>query len=405
MKPASRPILAIVAGLLPALSVADIGPALTGLAAGGNDATTVFFSPAAMTRLDHEVVVQTAVVYQDAKFSVDSASLDGGSADSDESVFLIPGGYYVRPLGERWRLGLSLSVPSGIGHDYGVSWAGRYLAEESSLAFVAISAPLAYRINDQWSVAAGPLVIYTDSVSTARVNNILPEYGDGRVKLEEDGAGIGWSAGVMFELSPETRFGFSYKSEIDPDLKGTPSFRNVDPVLREILAAADLLGTEINVDFTVPAIAQAGFYTELSDTWALTGDAIWIDMSEFGVTHVRVEETGIHVRSQGFKDNWVGSVGLEYKYSEDRTLSFGALYMSSPIDDEDRQITLPFDRIWGVGAGLEQACWGHECKFSLNYFDLGDGEVTEDLGPLGAIEGSFSTNWAVMLDFQLRIKL
>jgi hypothetical protein len=34
---------------------------------------------------------------------------------------------------------------------------------------------------------------------------------------------------------------------------------------------------------------------------------------------------------------------------------------------------------------------------------LGDGDVSEDQGPLlGAIDGSFSRNWAVMLDFQLR---
>jgi hypothetical protein len=40
---------------------------------------------------------------------------------------------------------------------------------------------------------------------------------------------------------------------------------------------------------------------------------------------------------------------------------------------------------------------------SLNYFDLGDGDLAEDGGPLlGRIEGSFSKNWAVMLDIQLR---
>jgi hypothetical protein len=39
----------------------------------------------------------------------------------------------------------------------------------------------------------------------------------------------------------------------------------------------------------------------------------------------------------------------------------------------------------------------------LNFFDLGDGDLAEDGGPLlGSIEGSFSKNWAVMLDVQLR---
>ena len=64
---------------------------------------------------------------------------------------------------------------------------------------------------------------------------------------------------------------------------------------------------------------------------------------------------------------------------------------------------LPVDRVFGVGAGLERPCFGFVCHASLNYVDLGDGALSEDGGPLlGSIEGSFSSNWAVALDFQLR---
>jgi len=400
-----RFFLAVFVALAPVPGIADVGPALTGLAAGGDDATSVFFSPAAITRLDKpEWVIQTAVVYEDSKFEVDQASMSGGSADNDDGVLFVPGVYYVRPLGERWRLGVSVNVPSGIGHDYGLKWAGRYLAEESTLAFVAAAAPLAYKVNDQWSIAAGPYMIYTDSVSKARVNNLLPEYGDGSVKLEEDGAAFGWLAGVMFEPTASTRFGLSYKSSIEPDLKGTPTFANLDPLVREALAAANLLGTEVDVDFKVPAIAQGGFYTEFADRWAVTGDVVWIDMSEFGVTHIRVAQDSVSVRSQGFDDTWITSVGLKYRHSDDRTYSVGAMYVTEPIKDSRRQITLPLDRVIGVGAGVEQPCWSHYCKIALNYFDLGDGDVSEDGGPLfGSIDGSFSHNWAVMLDFQLKM--
>jgi hypothetical protein len=79
------------------------------------------------------------------------------------------------------------------------------------------------------------------------------------------------------------------------------------------------------------------------------------------------------------------------------------MYFTSPISDGDRNIALPVDRVYGLGAGLERPCWGFQCKMSLNYFDLGDGDLSEDGGPLaGSIDGSFSKNWAVMLDIQLR---
>ena len=404
MRLRSGSLLAIIVLLTPVLGRAEIDPALTGLSAGGGDATSVFFSPAAITRLDEsELVLQTAFVYQESKFRVDESTIDGGNSDNDEKSLLIPGAYYVRPLGERLRLGVSVSVPSGIGHDYGKSWSGRYLSEESNLAFLAAAAPLAYRLTERWSVAAGPYLIYTDSRTKARVNNILPEFGDGNVRLEEDGAALGWLAGVMYEPTPTTRLAASYKSSVDPKLEGTPSFNNLDPLLREALAAADLLGTEVDVDFKVPAIAQGGFYTEFGDRWSATGDVVWINMSEFGITRVSVGEDRITVRDGGYRDSWMGSVGLKYRYREDRAVSVGAMYFTSPISDGNRNIALPFDRVFGVGAGAERPCWGFQCKMSLNYFDLGDGDLAEDGGPLlGSIEGSFSKNWAVMLDIQLR---
>ncbi len=397
-------LLAIVGLATPGLSQADIDAALTGLAAGADDATSVFFSPAAITRLEtSELVLQTAFVYQESKFRVDSATIDGGNSDNEDKLLLVPGVYYVRPLSGRLTLGVSVNVPSGIGHDYGKNWSGRYLSESSSLAFLAAAAPLAYELTDRWSVAAGPYMVYTDSRTKARVNNILPDFPDGNVRLEEDGAALGWLAGVMFEPTTTTRLAVSYKSSVDPKLEGTPSFNNLDPLLREALATLDLLGTEVDVDFKVPAIGQGGFHTEFADRWSVTGDVIWINMSEFGITRVGVGRDSITIRDDGFRDAWMGSAGLKYRYKPDHALSVGAMYFTSPISDGRRNIALPLDRAIGVGAGVERPCWGFQCKVVLNYFDLGDGDLSEDGGPLlGSIDGSFSKNWAVMLDIQLR---
>lgn len=400
---ALRWIAGTIISLSPCLAAAEIGPALTGLTGRANDATSVFFSPAGITRLDQpELVAQTTFMYQESRFDVQQATYPGGDSEKDNRLFIIPAAYYVHPLNEHWRLGLSVNVPSGVGHDYGRDWSGRYLSESSDLAFVAASSVLAYRFDDQLSLAAGPYMIYTDYKTKARVNNLLPDYGDGSVKLEEDGTAFGYMLGAMYEFTPTTRIGAVYRSSVKPDLEGTPSFENLDPLLREGLAALDLLGTEVDVDFTVPAQAQVGVYTELSDRWSLTGDLLWINMSEFGITNVRVAERQISVHKDDFRDMWIGTAGVKYHYADQRAVSFGALYATSPTRDSRRNIALPFDRIISVGAGIQQPCFGFICYANVSYVDLGDGDVSEDGGPLlGRIDGSFSTNWAVALDFQL----
>jgi long-chain fatty acid transport protein len=157
--------------LFPSLVSGDIGPALTGLTGSANDATTVFSSPARITRLEYpELVVQTTFVYTNSKFDVDNATFWGGNGDNGQQVSVIPGLFYVHPYNERLSFGVSINVPSGIGYDFGKQWSGRYHVTETSLAFVAGTGVAAYKVTDKLSLAAGPCVMYVDSVSKARVN-------------------------------------------------------------------------------------------------------------------------------------------------------------------------------------------------------------------------------------------
>ena len=292
----------------------------------------------------------------------------------------------------------ALTVPSGFGNTYGKSWSGRYLSEESDLAFVALSGTLGYRFNDHWSIGGGPIVLYTDSTSKARVNNLVGP--DGKIELEEDGFGLGWQLGLMYEFSESARIGAVYRAEIDPDLSGNPKLNNLDPLLEAGLNALGLLDEDIDVDFKVPEQVQLGYYQDLTKDWSFTLDAMWINMSQFGINHVSVDSASVSLDGS-FKDTWLFSAGLRYQYRPDLAFSVGGLYMTSPTTDARRTIALPVDRVIAVGAGVEWQWKGFEIHNNLNYADLGDGDLDQDGGLAGRIEGSFDTNYAVVLDTQI----
>ena len=101
---------------------------------------------------------------------------------------------------------------------------------------------------------------------------------------------------------------------------------------------------------------------------------------------------------------WVTSAGGKYRFDEDRAVSLGGLYATSPVKDSKRIIAMPVDRIIGGGVGVDTPVLGYPCHINLNYFNLGDGQVTADGGLLsGDFSGSFDRNWSVMLDFLIRI--
>ena len=378
---------------------ADLGPALSGLTAQADNATTVFWSPAGITRLDQqELLVGATLAVTESKFEVDESNRSGGSADNDTSLLAIPSFYYAHPINDKWSAGAALTVPSGFGNTYGKSWSGRYLSEESDLAFVALSGTLGYRFNDHWSIGGGPIVLYTDSTSKARVNNLVGP--DGKIELEEDGFGLGWQLGLMYEFSESARIGAVYRAEIDPDLSGNPKLNNLDPLLEAGLNALGLLDEDIDVDFKVPEQVQLGYYQDLTKDWSFTLDAMWINMSQFGINHVSVDSASVSLDGS-FKDTWLFSAGLRYQYRPDLAFSLGAAYATSPTSDGRRTIALPLDRVIAVGAGVQWQWKGFAIHHNLNYAYLGDGDLDQDGGLAGRIEGSFDTNYAVVLDTQI----
>lgn len=389
----------LLACCLASAAQADVGPAMSGITARANDASTVFWSPAGITRIDQpELVVQATLVAMDSKFNVDESNRSGGNADSGFRLLPVPGLFYAQPLDERWTAGVSVTVPSGFGNDYGKTWSGRYLVQESELTFVALTGTLGYELTDQWSVGGGPIIMYTDSTSKARVNNLVGS--DGRVELEEDGFGFGWQLGLMYDISDTARVAAVYRSEIDPDLSGKPDFHNVGPLLESTLKAKGLWEKNIDVDFKVPQQVQVGYFQEFKDDWSFTLDAVWIDTSEFGIQHVSVSDDDVSFPSE-FKDSWAFMVGLRHEYRPDLAFSVGAAYLTSPASKSKRSVALPLDRVIAVGAGVEWQWKGLEIHTNLNYADMGDNKLDQDGGAAGRVKGSFDRNHALILDTQI----
>jgi long-chain fatty acid transport protein len=360
----------------------------------------VFWSPAGITRIDRpELVVDTALVAMESHFSVEESNVTPVyDADYDSSILLVPGLYYAHPLNARWTAGVALNAPAGFGNEYGKSWSGRYLSEKAELAFLALTGTLGYQLTDQWSIGGGPIVLYTSSKSRARVNNLVGP--DGKVKIKEDGFGIGWQLGLMYDISDTARIGAVYRSAIEPDLSGKPKFTDIDPLLEGALKLSGLYDQEVNVDFKIPQQVQMGYFQEFRKDWSFTFDATWLDTSEFGIEHVSVGPDQVSLPGI-FKDAWVFSAGLRYQYRPDLAFSVGALHMSSPASDSKRTLPLPLDRTIAVGAGIESHWKGFEVRTSLNYVDLGDGKIDQDGGYAGQVKGSFDYNHALVLDVQL----
>ena len=399
-------IYCIALGLLSiATSVQAKRPGFSGLTALADSPDTAFWNPAGMTRVPESLELQLVTAYSSSDFEVEESTFDGGDPHKLDSTNFIPGVYYVKPLNEDWVYGLSVNVPSGFGSDYGTRWSGRYLSQESSLVFLAINNSLAYRWDEDLSFAAGVQVMYVSSESKTRVDNIGPR-GDGSMKLDEEGVGAGVTLSSLYELSPKTRFGITYRSETEVDLDGNPEFNNIDNVYLAALNDQGLLGQEIDVDFKIPQQLQLGLFHQLNDRYSVTADVFWIDTSEFGITSVSAGPDHVSVEST-FKDTYLTSIGLGYRWDSKTQLNVGIGYMTSPTDDDERTLYLPLDEIWIFGIGVERELQnGDIITVNFEYLDIGDAPVDQENSTLsGRVKGKYHDNYAALLDINYRFNL
>ena len=96
-------------------------------------------------------------------------------------------------------------------------------------------------------------MLYATLDQKAAVNNQVtdPGFGDGELKLEEDDVAYGFNLGLMLTPRDGTRFGLTYRSEVDLEFKDAASLKNIGPNLQNFLDASGLTGSKVDIDMTI----------------------------------------------------------------------------------------------------------------------------------------------------------
>ena len=396
------PVLVLVLGAPRALPAAgfqsleqgtsDIGRAMVGSASLADSATTAWWNPAGMTRLDRPELVSGAMFIDgDGKFQSNaSTTVPGDDGGNSLSNAFAPGGlFYVHPIGEELAVGFTATAPIVGSLDYGATWAGRYIVRSFDLTTIAAGPAVAYEVTDRLSVGLQGLVVYGDvdlkvALNTGGLPAPMP-VGDGRVKI--DGADqwtFAWGAGLHWEPIDGTRIGLAYKSEIDlDDLEGDFEL-NVGP---------GFMTTGVEVGFTLPQAVNLSAMHRLTDELTLFADAGWADFSEFDLIGIDLSIGAVTQLRTSFRDTYAYGFAAAYELSPIWTLQAGWSYASSPVRSSNRNPVLPFDRQIRYGTGVIYK-WREDVDLALSYeyLDLGDSRFSFTMANGDVVAGDYDPN-------------
>jgi len=152
-----------------------------GLAARANDAGTVFANPAGMMRFDESAWLAGGVgVYIDGGFQTNNLNTATGPSGSVNKR-VVPAGTmsYVRPLNEKWAVGVSAHNYFGLAVDWPGDWVGRANSVNVALLAPQVQPTVAYKANDWLSVGAGAALTLGYMSEKLRQESLTPGFPDG----------------------------------------------------------------------------------------------------------------------------------------------------------------------------------------------------------------------------------
>ena len=380
-------------------------PSMSGISAAADDASVAGNNPAGMTRFDSRVMRgEIYGFFTDNTWEGRLGATGPSRTSVDSSTTVIPSGSLVMPFRDNWWFGFTI-VGSGFSEDYGAGWPGRYLIQDYELLNVSAFPSIATKLTDKLSIAGSLAMTYTSYEQNKAVPNLDPGAGDGRLNIDTDGLTVGFAVSALYELTDRTRFGVSYRSELDPELDGNAAFSDLSPTTEAILDAAGLLNAGVDVTSRSPQSIIAGMYHEFADTSAVTLDLAWADFSEFSLSEIYVDGAQLTETNAIYDDIFAFSAGYNWPVSDRMRIGIGVLYADDMIEDENRTLILRLDSLWSVGVGIEWQ-WNDRRAITatLNYLEIGDAPVASPpiLG-IGSVTGRYTDRQTIWLQVGINL--
>lgn len=358
-------------------SGSGLGNAFAGGAASAEDASTIFYNPAGMSRLNGtQLVVAAHAILPSAKFT--GTGLAGTDMGGDAGgLALVPNGYFAMEVNPQLRIGLGVGAPFGLQTEYTSTWVGRAHAIKSKLETINLNPSVAYRVHDGFSLGAG--------INYQRVRGELTSNpaATSISSLTGSDSAWGYNLGALVNAGPKTRIGLAYRSDISYNLSGQVNFT----------APLAALSGPVTLAVKMPASFSASVFHQLDDKWDVMADATWTGWGVFKELRVlRTSGAVVQLVPENWRDTWRLSAGANHHYNEQWTARMGVAYDQTPVSDAFRTARIPdASRTWLSAGGQYKASKASVIDFGYAHLFVNNAVINSTV-TAPALAGTYSSS-------------
>lgn len=335
-------------------SPALMGQGFAGTASTAEDATTVFFNPAALNQLDRSASIGINGIFTESKFR-DTNSNTGGIQDKTDEVGVVPNLYAVFPYREGITFGFGVNAPFGLASKYDRNWIGRYLGTFSELEVINISGAVALQLNDQWAVGASVNYQRADVTLESQFDSTLgvspSPATDSRAKIagddddftatlalfytptEDTKLGLVWHQGGKFDLTGDAKFDLNTACSPGAGYPtGAPPAPTTGTICNGLLNS---LAGDVYAKVQLPDVMTFSASQRVNDYWWLHLDVAWTEWSKIKQINIIHDDTNADVSTLDlqYQNSMRYAVGASYEANDQWTWRLGVAYDESPQED------------------------------------------------------------------------
>lgn len=356
-------------------SAALLGVADSGSATNTDNAAVQYYNPAGMPIVGHQAIsvsgigVLANIKLKNATATDYSGNPTTGSTSGPKSRGFIPALHIIQPINKKFALGAGITVPFGLETVYSNNSIARYFATNSQIKTINFDVSAGYSLTNKLSVGVGfdvqrlsAEMDYAADGSAFGTPSAIPN--DIYITNKGSDWGYGFNAGILYLLSPQTRLGLAYRSEVKHNMHGSSTVSGVPDTIAA-KALAWLLGyvdSDVSANLTMPASTTFSIQQQVNKKWRLSFDAQYTQWSVFKslkLTFSHPAHPNPPSETLNYHNAWRFAIGQSYQVNNKLTLRNGFAFDQTPTDTVYKSARIPGANRYWVTLGANYKCTRH----------------------------------------------
>ncbi|MGI6075418.1 MAG: OmpP1/FadL family transporter [Pyramidobacter sp.] len=338
-----------------------------------DEASLIGYNPAAITQFDEKSNVSGAITYIGPRGYADF--IDGNenvvmSQHNRNNPACVPALFYARQIQPNAWFGVGLYPRFGLKSSYDPGWYGRYSNRSTEFCGVSVAPTAAWKINPSLSMSLGFELMYANLYMDKSVDmrNMSPALRDVYMDLDGSSWGMGWNAGLNWNVNDRLSLAFLYRSEVKQTIEGDVNF-----------FAGDMhVATRGSGVIHLPESWTFGVGYRFDDRTRVEFDAIRTNWSSYDKLSIDFavplrfrpifsgKDTYTRAEAKNWRDGWRYQFGVEHRLDDRWTLRAGFVYdqcSSNNADTADFMVPTGTRRTYTLGA----SCRVKNVEYTLGY--------------------------------------